>query len=206
MSERGRTASTRSAAALHAAERELAARDSVLAGLIHTHGPCRLHTRRASPFATLARSIINQQLSAQAAAQIETRVRAAVPAFDPGGFLAADAPTLRAAGLSGRKIDYLQALAAAIDAGRLDFTALRRAPDEAVIEALVALPGIGRWTAEMFLLFGLHRPDVLALGDAGLQRAARMLYGEDADLAALGEHWRPYRSVASWYLWRHLGP
>lgn len=195
---------TRSRAVLQRAQRALAAADPVMARLIAAHGPCGLAARAAAPFQTLARSIINQQLSAVVADRIETRVRALVPGFDAPGFLACDSEALRDAGLSRRKISYLHALAAAVANGQLDFAALRAAPDAEIVAALTALPGIGPWTAEMFLLFGLHRPDVLALGDAGLQRAARDLYGPDCDLATLGEHWRPWRSVASWHLWRHL--
>ena len=106
--------------------------------------------------------------------------------------------------VSAAKSRYIVELAQRVTDGRLDFDALLSQTDDAVIDALTELPGIGRWTAEMFLIFSLKRPDVLALGDAGLQRAARDLYGEDADLESIGQSWRPYRSVASWYLWRHL--
>ena len=114
------------------------------------------------------------------------------------------AEALCAAGLSFAKARYIVELAQRVSDGRLSFEAMQEAPDGDVIAALVELPGIGQWTAEIFLIFGLRRPDVLSLGDAGLQRAARLLFGEDAELERVGQSWRPYCSVASWYLWRHL--
>ena len=132
------------------------------------------------------------------------RVLALVSSFTPVGFLEAPLVELRGAGLSSAKARYILELARRVDDGTLDFGALKRQSDDDVIRALVDLPGIGQWTAEMFLIFGLHRPDVLALGDAGLKRAARLLYGKNANLERIGKRWRPYCSVASWYLWRHL--
>lgn len=176
----------------------------VMAGLIRTHGPCRLADREFRPFQTLANSIISQQLSAKAADTIERRVQAIVPGFTPAGFLAVPPEALRAAGLSSAKARYIVELAQRISDGRLNLEAMQEAPDADVIAALVELTGIGQWTAEMFLIFGLRRPDVLSLGDAGLQRAARLLFGDDAKLEHVGQSWRPFRSVASWYLWRHL--
>lgn len=176
----------------------------VMAGLIHTHGPCRLADRDFRPFQTLANSIISQQLSAKAADTIERRVQAIVPGFTPAGFLAVPTEALRAAGLSSAKARYILELAQRVSDGRLNLEAMQEAPDADVIAALVELPGIGQWTAEMFLIFGLSRPDVLSLGDAGLQRAVRLLFGDEAKLEHMGQSWRPFCSVASWYLWRHL--
>lgn len=186
------------------AERYLSQSCEIMAGLVSVHGPCPIADREFLPFQTLATSIISQQLSAKAADTIERRVLAIVSSFNPAGFLAAPPDALRGAGLSSAKVRYIIELAQRVNDGRLDFDALLKQADEDVIAALVDLPGIGRWTAEMFLIFGLRRPDVLALGDAGLQRAARLLYGENADLESVGQTWRPYCSVASWYLWRHL--
>ncbi len=111
---------------------------------------------------------------------------------------------LRGAGLSFEKARYILELANRVNDRRLDFSVLVHHSDEDVIVALTELPGIGHWTAEMFLIFGFRRPDVLSLADAGLQRAVRLLYSDDAELKNLGQVWRPYCSVASWYLWRHL--
>ena len=176
----------------------------VMAGLILTHGPCPLADREFRPFQTLANSIISQQLSAKAADTIERRVQAIVPGFTPAGFLAVPPEVLRTAGLSSAKARYILELAQRVSDGRLNLEAMQEAPDADVIAALVELPGIGQWTAEMFLIFGLSRPDVLSLGDAGLQRAVRLLFGDDAKLEHMGQSWRPFCSVASWYLWRHL--
>lgn len=178
-----------------------------MARLVADYGSCPLAERESVPFHTLARSIISQQLSAKAADAIERRVAQIVQApFSPDEVLAVSVESLRSAGLSARKAGFLRQLAEHVTTGRLNFDALAAYPDESVIIALTELPGIGRWTAEMFLIFGLKRPDVLALGDAGLRRAAKMLY-QDSDggvLARVSGAWRPYRSVASWYLWKHL--
>lgn len=195
---------TLSARIVRAAEKHLSQSCDVMSQLVTVHGPCPIAGRAFLPFQTLATSIISQQLSAKAADTIERRVLAIVSSFTPAGFLAVPLDALRGAGLSSAKARYIIELAQRVNDGRLNFDALLRQADEDVIAALVELPGIGRWTAEMFLIFGLRRPDVLALGDAGLQRAARLLYGEDADLESVGQSWRPYCSVASWYLWRHL--
>lgn len=189
---------------MRAAERHLSQSCEVMARLVTVHGPCPIADREFLPFQTLAASIISQQLSAKAADTIERRVLAIVSSFTPAGFLTVPLDALRGAGLSSAKARYILELAQRVNDGWLDFDTLLRQADDDVIAALVELPGIGRWTAEMFLIFGLRRPDVLALGDAGLQRAARLLYGEDADLERVGQSWRPYCSVASWYLWRHL--
>lgn len=187
-----------------AAEQHLSQSCAIMARLVGAHGRCPIAERDLRPFQTLAGSIISQQLSVKAADTIERRVLEIVPSFTPDGFLSVAFDALRGAGLSTAKTRYIIELAHRVNDGRLDFNALAQQPDEDVIAALVELPGIGRWTAEMFLIFGLKRPNVLALGDAGLQRATRLLYGADAELEAVGGAWQPYRSVASWYLWRHL--
>ena len=196
---------------LRRAEAHLAQADAVMARLIAEHGPCRISERKTrSPFETLVSSIISQQLSTKAAATIRGRVAALVGTpFEPAALLATSPEALRAAGLSGAKARYIRELAEKVAAGAFSFEALPGLNDEAAIAALVELSGVGRWTAEMFLLFHHRRADVLALGDGGLQRAAHLLYASgrhktDTLLARVGEPWRPYRSVASWYLWRHL--
>ena len=177
--------------------------------LIAKHGHCPIAEREFEPFHMLANSIISQQLSTRAAATIKQRVGVLVGVpFQIGKVLSTAPAELRGAGLSGAKTRYIGELAAHVSDGRLDFEEIVSLDDEAVIEKLVIVPGIGRWTAEMFLLFGLKRLDVLAIGDAGLQRAARNLYGKKRSSATLlprvAESWRPYRSIASWYLWRSL--
>jgi DNA-3-methyladenine glycosylase II len=189
---------------IFAVEQHLSQSCVIMAGLVVTHGRCTIIARDFRPFQTLAGSIISQQLSAKAADTIKRRLSEIVPKFTPEGFLSASVEALRGAGLSTAKARYIMELGKRINDGRLDFDALAQRADEDVISALVELPGIGRWTAEMFLIFGLKRPNVLALGDAGLQRAARLLYGLDAELKIVGRAWQPYCSVASWYLWRHL--
>ena len=177
--------------------------------LIAKHGHCPLAEREFAPFHMLANSIISQQLSTKAAAAIKQRVGVLVGMpFQVSEVLSTPIEDLRGAGLSQAKTRYIRELAAHVRDGRLDFERIVALDDEAVIEQLVVVPGIGRWTAEMFLLFGLKRMDVLALGDAGLQRAARNLYGKPTNkktlLSRVAEPWRPYRSIASWFLWRSL--
>jgi DNA-3-methyladenine glycosylase II len=193
------------------AERHLSRVDSVMKRLIAEHGHCLLAQREYQPFHMLTHSIISQQLSSRAAFTIKQRLATIVPApFDHAPFLTVPPETLRAAGLSQAKVRYIGELASRVSDGRLLFDDLLSKDDEAVIGVLSELPGIGRWTAQMFLIFALKRLDVLALGDAGLQRAARLLYRNSRIrknlLERLGEVWRPYRSVASWYLWRSLDP
>lgn len=177
--------------------------------LIGKHGHCPIAEREFQPFHMLANSIISQQLSTKAATTIKQRVGQIVGVpFQIERILTVSPEQMRGAGLSQAKARYIRELAARVDAGMLNFDELIALEDEAVIEKLVEAPGIGRWTAEMFLLFGLKRMDVLALGDAGLQRAARILYGKKRKsptlLPRVAEAWRPYRSIASWYLWRSL--
>jgi DNA-3-methyladenine glycosylase II len=191
------------------AERHLAKADPIMKRLIAKHGHCPIAEREFQPFHMLANSIISQQLSTKAAATIKQRVGELVGVpFQTSKVLSIAPEKLRGVGLSQAKTRYIRELAAHVNDGRLDFEAIIALDDEAVIEKLIIVPGIGRWTAEMFLLFGLKRLDVLAVGDAGLQRAARILYGKkrksETLLPRVAEIWRPYRSIASWYLWRSL--
>lgn len=186
------------------AEIHLATGDKVMAKLISMHGRCQIPDNNFQPFRTLATSIISQQLSSRAADSIERRVRKIIGgALTPMRIFGASSEDLRSAGLSGAKVRYLSELARRIVSGELDFRALKKLSDAQAIEALIELPGVGRWTAEMFLIFALKRPDVLSLGDAGLRRAAKALYDND-EFEQLSACWYPYRSVASWYLWRHI--
>jgi len=194
------------------AKRALARTDPVLARIIRAHPRVALQPRGA-PFFTLARSIVGQQISVKAAQSIWNRVEALAPAMQPEEILALRARTrrLRAAGLSERKVEYIVDLARHFDQGRIVPQRWDSMEDESVIGELVQVRGIGRWTAEMFLMFNLMRPDVFPLDDLGMQNAVRLHYfdGEKVSLASIreqGEHWRPWRTVAVWYLWRSLDP
>ena len=186
------------------AETHLNRIDPVMSCLLSKHGRCMLYQSPGHPFETLVRSIIGQQLSAKAAATIAHRVLLIVGTFTPSSFLAVSTQTLREAGLSASKVRFICELSKRSTDGRVSLNSVASLTDDEVLEHLMQVPGVGRWTAEMFLIFGLRRPDVLALGDAGLHRATRLLYGDTANLSDVSQLWRPYRSVASWYLWRHL--
>jgi DNA-3-methyladenine glycosylase II len=197
------------------ARRVLMRRDPVLGAAIRRIGPCGLAERqRRDHLSALVGAIVSQQLSTKAAATIFGRF---VALFDDGHVPGAEAiaavgdDRLRQVGLSGQKVGYLRDLCARIADGRLQLEELDKLSDEDVIERLTAVRGFGRWTAEMFLMFRLHRPDVLPVGDLGIVNAIRRLYGlrkrPDAKrILKMGEAWRPYRSVACWYLWQTLKP
>jgi DNA-3-methyladenine glycosylase II len=193
------------------ARRLLARRDPILGELMRTHGPCRLAARQHSdPFKALTRAIVGQQLSAKAAATIFSRFEALFDTFPtPAQVLAVPDDQLRGVGLSSQKLAYLRDLCRRIVEGELPLDVLDRMDDEAVIRNLTQVKGIGRWTAEMFLIFRLQRPDVLPVGDLGIVRAVQRAYklrkAPSPDrLTRIGEAWRPYRSVACWYLWASL--
>jgi DNA-3-methyladenine glycosylase II len=193
------------------ARRLLARRDPVLRDLMRAHGPCGLAARQhADPFKALARAIVGQQLSAKAAATIFSRFEALFETFPtPAQVLAVPDDRLRGVGLSSQKLGYLRDLCGRILEGELPLDVFDRMDDEGVIETLTQVKGIGRWTAEMFLIFRLQRPDVLPLGDLGIakavQRAYKLRKAPSPDrLTRIGEAWRPYRSVACWYLWASL--
>jgi DNA-3-methyladenine glycosylase II len=192
------------------AKRALARSDPVLARIIRAHPRIALEPR-GEPFFTLARSIVGQQISVKAAANIWARVCALAPRMHPQEIADAKRARLRACGLSERKAEYLAGLARHFIDETLHPSAWERLEDEAVIAELVQVRGIGRWTAEMFLMFNLLRPDVLPLADLGLQRAIRIHYfkGRKVSLRTMrrvAEGWAPWRSVATWYLWRSLDP
>jgi DNA-3-methyladenine glycosylase II len=197
------------------ATRALAGRDAVLAKLIAAHPGLHL-TRRGDPFTTLARAIVGQQISVKAAQTIWERLQKACGSvsgapLDPLRVQRKRIATLRACGLSERKAEYIRDLARHFVSSRLDPAAWPALDDETLILALVDVKGIGRWTAEMFLMFHELRANVLPVDDIGLQKAVALHYfdGERPTLEALrtlGERWQPYRSVATWYLWRSLDP
>ena len=190
------------------ARRALRRRDPALGRVIRAAGPCGLEPR-GDPYRQLLRSVVFQQLAGSAARAIDGRLRALWRGRypRPERLLAATDAQLRAAGLSRQKIAALRAVAEAFHSGALNGRRLRRMGDAEVVEAVTRVRGIGEWTAHMLLMFSLGRPDVLPVGDYGVRKGAMLLYGLDelpgrSQLETLAEPWRPWRSVASWYLWR----
>ena len=197
------------------AVRHLRSADADLARLIAAVGPCTMELRDASSaFAALAEAIVHQQLSPKAAETIHARLRALLDGGDSGSeperVLALPDEALRAVGLSGAKTRAIQDLARRVLDGNVPtLHQAAQMSDDAIIEALSEVRGVGRWTAEMFLIFRLGRPDVLPLGDYGVRRGFALAFDrastpDPAELSARAEAWRPYRTVASWYLWRAL--
>jgi DNA-3-methyladenine glycosylase II len=192
------------------ATRELAARDTVLSKLAKRYEGLALGSR-GDAFSTLARAIVGQQISVKAAQSVWDRLVAEVVAVTPANLVAADIARLRTCGLSGQKCGYLADLAQRFASGALDPARWTDLDDEALIVELTQVKGIGRWTAEMFLIFFMARPDVLPLDDIGLQRAMSLHYNAGRPLSKLKMRriamaWAPWRSVATWYLWRSLDP
>lgn len=192
------------------ATQALALSDPGMAELIGRYAGIGL-VSRGDPFATLARSIVGQQISVKAADSVWARFRSAVPQVSPDHVLQIGEGGLANCGLSQRKIEYLVDLARHFVSGSIVAEGWAGMDDAAVIAELSEVRGIGRWTAEMFLIFNLLRPDVFPLDDIGLQRAvfARYFCGEKQPLRVLaefGERWRPWRTVATWHLWRSLDP
>lgn len=197
-------------AALRRATRHLTAADPVLAGLVRDVGPCRLELHRGgSSFAYLARAILAQQISVAAARSIAGRMRERFGApLRPEDVLEASEEELRGLGLSRQKAGYLRDLAEKTQAG-LPLGRLSRLSDEQVIETLTAVKGVGVWTAEMYLMFRLGRPDVFPVGDLGIRNAMKRAYRmrgvpKPERLCRLAASWRPWRTVACWYLWQSL--
>lgn len=193
------------------ARRILARKDPVIGGLMRAHGACGLaDAQHTDPFVALVHAICSQQLSTKAAATIAGRFDALFDGIPTPALVATVSdPQLRAVGLSGQKVAYIRDLCLHITTGLLPLEALDAMSDDDVVAALTAVKGIGRWTAEMFLMFRLHRPDVLPVGDLGIVKAVQKAYRLRAvptpeRLTRIGESWRPYRSVACWYLWASL--
>ena len=194
--------------------KHLVKRDRVMRKLIPQFGDGRLQSP-GDAFTTLARSIVGQQISVTAAQAVWDRFAALTKGpssrLSPGDVLALEGPTIRAAGLSARKVEYLRDLAQHFESGTVHVRQWQQMDDEAIIEELVAIRGIGRWTAEMFLIFHLMRPNVLPLDDQGLLKGISVNYfsGEPvsrAEAREVGDAWAPFRSVATWYIWRSLDP
>jgi DNA-3-methyladenine glycosylase II len=193
------------------AVRHLRAADPVMARIVRDVGSCGLAVdRRLPPFAYLTAAIVHQQITGKAAASICRKLRAHAGGRwpRPDQILASTDAELRACGLSRQKIAYLRDLAAQVGKG-LPFRRLRGLSDEEVIEALTAVKGIGRWTAEMFLMFRLGRPDILPVDDLGIRKAMQKAWRKHERpkpdwMRRTAEAWRPWRTVASWYLWQSL--
>ncbi|POR04676.1 hypothetical protein AU468_02895 [Alkalispirochaeta sphaeroplastigenens] len=191
---------------------DLARRDPVLAELIQNH-PGEQLQGSGDAFRTLLNAVVGQQISVAAAQSIWQRLRARAPGTTPGEILGIDPAGLRETGLSRQKVLYVQGIARAFLTGEIDPHRWEQMPDEAVRSQLCALHGVGPWTADMTLIFFLHRPNILPLGDIGLINGAARLYGWDTSLSRpeqtaalkrLGETWHPWRTVATWYIWRDI--
>jgi DNA-3-methyladenine glycosylase II len=190
------------------ARKHIANTDPVMRDIVKRVGPFALEVR-GEPYQALMRSILYQQLAGAAASAIEARFLAlfggAIPR--PDELAALDDGAFRSTGVSRQKAGYMRSLAEHFASGQLTDRAIRRASDEEVIEMVTAVKGIGRWTADMLLLFCLGRPDVLPVGDLGVQNSMRVAYELDAlpkpgQMEEIAEPWRPFRSAATWYLWR----
>jgi DNA-3-methyladenine glycosylase II len=194
------------------ARRLLLRRDPVLANIIRQHGPCGLaDALRVDHFSALVRAIIFQQLSTKAASTIHARLVALMPdsQVTPAAIAAITEEQFRGVGVSRQKAMYLRDLCEKLASREVSLDDIEALDDEAVIAALTMVKGIGRWTAEMFLMFRLHRPDVLPVGDLGIVTAVQKAYGlrkppTPDRLRRLADAWKPYRSIACWYLWRSL--
>jgi DNA-3-methyladenine glycosylase II len=203
------------AAAWSADDRELMRADKVLRRVMEERGPIdpAIDRRgsRPDPYEAVARAIVGQQLSTKAARSIWSKL---VDQFDgetpdPRALLRKRPQTLRKAGLSSAKVEFLRDLAKRVTDGRLDLERLKELPDEDVIAELLEVKGVGRWTAEMFLIFHIGRPDVVSVGDLGIRRAVQIAYGMNElpgpeELERIAEEWRPHRTLACLYLWRSL--
>ncbi len=188
----------------------LAAQDRVMASLIASY-PHERMLNHHNPFHTLVKAIVGQQISVKAASAIGQRLESLLGTFSPKHYLALEETELRQCGLSRQKIAYITNVARALEQGKLTPLAWPTMSDEEVIKQLISIKGIGTWTAQMFLIFHLHRPDVLPLGDVGLLKAIAVHYASGKeltieDIVTISQSWKPYRTVATWYLWRTLDP
>jgi DNA-3-methyladenine glycosylase II len=193
------------------ARRHLSRRDLILKKLISTVGPCTLQPH-PDGFVALVRSIISQQISTKAARAIAGRLEQALgrQGITPKAVLKLSDERMRGAGLSASKVKSLRDLAEKVQEGLVPLTSLHRLEDEQVIETLIPVRGIGRWTAEMYLIFSLGRLDVLPVDDLGLRSGIQKQYGfkklpVKKEIVELAEPWRPYRTIGTWYIWRSLG-
>lgn len=190
-----------------AARKHLLRADPVMRDIVKAVGPLAIEAR-GKPYEALVRSVLYQQLAGPAAAAIERRFLAlsgGIPA--PGELAQMTDETLRSAGISRQKASYFRSIGEYFSTGALSDRALLRSSDEDVIESVTQIRGVGRWTADMLLMFCMGRPDVLPVGDLGIQNGMRLAYGLDTlprtpQMEEIAEPWRPFRSAGSWYLWR----
>jgi DNA-3-methyladenine glycosylase II len=180
--------------------------DNKLAKLIAIFGNADIGKDKREPFDALARAVIGQQLSTAAAGSITKRIESihGKRPFKPARFLALGADQLKACGISNSKIKTVTGIAEACIAGDISHQAFAKLDDGEVLQKLTSFWGVGTWTAEIFMMYGLNRLDTLALGDGGLIRAHKILYPNSKNLETTSQKWRPYRAVAAWYLWRFL--
>lgn len=188
----------------------LVTNDQVIARLIETY-PNEKMLNHNNPFSTLVKAIVGQQISIKAATAICQRLESLLGNLSTECYLAAKEDQLRQCGLSRPKIRYITNVAKALDSGSLTPSDWSTMSDEQIAKQLMSIKGIGRWTAEMFFIFHLHRPDILPLGDVGLVKAIKLYYGSGKELSnsemeTIAQRWQPYRTVATWYLWRSLDP
>lgn len=186
------------------AQEHLASVCEVMAHLIPLHTPPDISPKAPEQyFSVLVSSILGQQLSVKAAETIEGRVVAALGPHNPHVLASATIEELRGYGLSGSKATYVTGMAEAFVEGRIDPHELATADTESVIEQLTSLKGVGAWTAEMFLIFGMGQPDVWSPGDLGLKKAVWAHFGQDVDVTEIAKRWKPFRSYAALYLWEY---
>jgi DNA-3-methyladenine glycosylase II len=185
----------------------LSTQDAILANLIKNYPNCLLKNHH-NPFHTLTRAIVGQQISIKVADVIWSRLEGKLKSISPEHFLALEEEALRECGLSRQKINYITNVAIAFEQNILTPEQWQEMSDTEVMKQLTSIKGIGQWTAEMFLIFHLHRPDIFPLADLGLINAIKLHYGEmsKSEIKAFSQQWQPYRTVATWYLWRSLDP
>jgi len=185
----------------------LNAQDEVMAKLIDDY-PNDVLQNQGNPFITLMRAVVGQQISIKAAAVIWQRLESRIEVFSPAYFLRVEEDLLRQCGLSRNKIIYLKAIALAFEDQRLTPDLWGQMSDNEVVKQLLQIKGIGQWTADMFLIFYLNRPDILPLSDIGVLNGIKYHYGNlsKAMILEMAQTWQPYRTVATWYLWRSLDP
>ena len=192
------------------AKKALSAKDKKLSKIIKSY-PDDFLFSKSDPFFTLARSIVGQQISVKAAQSVWDRLEIKVKKLNPEIIITTHSSTLKSVGLSRQKVNYLKNLASAFIEKKIKVSMWNKMNDEQIVQDLTQIKGIGRWTAEMFLIFNLCRADIFPLDDIGMIRALCKLYKiqyptNRESIIKIGEKWRPYRSVATWYLWRSLDP
>ena len=192
------------------AKKTLSAKDKKLSMIIKSY-PDDFLFSKSDPFFTLARSIVGQQISVKAAQSVWDRLEIKVKKLNPEIIITTHSSTLKSVGLSRQKVSYLKNLASAFIEKKIKVSMWNKMNDEQIVQDLTQIKGIGRWTAEMFLIFNLCRADIFPLDDIGMVRALCKLYKiqyptNRESIIKIGEKWRPYRSVATWYLWRSLDP